>query len=514
MSGSMKAQTKVRNVNLPANVDSLLTALGVSRARYQDGMLNVHSPVNGETIGQVKETSHGEAVARIEGAHAAFHAWRLVPAPRRGELVRLLGEELRVNKEIFARLVSIEVGKAVSESLRELEETIDICDFGVGISQQLYSLTTPAECGEHQLMESWHPLGVTGIISAFDRPLTVWAQNAALALVCGNSVVWKPSEKTPLIALAMEALLERALKRFNREGGVAPEGLSAVLFGGCEIGEVVVDYPKVALVSATGSMRMGRAVGPRLARRFARALLQLGGNNTAIVTPTADVDLALRGVAVAAIGTAGQRCTTLRRLFVHESVYDTFVPRLKRAYASVMIGDPLETGTMVGPLINGTAYRRMQEALEGAKAVGGTIHGGERVLIEGAAEGYYVGPALVEIGAQKGPADCETFVPILYVMKYRDLDSVLELHNAVSQRVSSSIFTNDPRETETFLSACGSDCGLATVNIGPLGAEICGAGKAWGRRSGSDAWKAYMRRAHQLQWKTAARAWPTIDIAS
>jgi len=493
----MSVATKL---GLPDEVERLLTELGVSRPRYKDGALKVHTPITGETIGQVRATGSNEAAAAIEAAHAAFGVWRLVPAPKRGELVRLLGEELRASKDALGRLVSIEVGKIVSEGLGEVQEMIDICDFAVGLSRQIYGLTIATERGEHRMMETWHPLGVTGIISAFNFPVAVWAWNATLALVCGNSIVWKPSEKTPLTALATQALLERALARFGQDGGTAPEGLSTVLLGGRETGETLVDHPKVALVSATGSTAMGRAVGPRLAKRFARALLELGGNNAAIVTSTADLDLTLRGVAFAAMGTAGQRCTTLRRLFVHESVYDTFVPRLKHAYATVTIGNPLEAGTLVGPLIDAAAYRNMQSALEAARAAGGIVHGGERTIIDGATEAYYVRPALVEISAQTGPVVHETFAPVLYVLKYRDLDTAIELHNAVAQGLSSSIFTNDLREAETFLSARGSDCGIANVNIGPSGAEIGGAfggekETGGGRESGSDAWKAYMRRA-------------------
>jgi len=488
------------HADLAAEADALLKNLGVGRASYTEGTLAVHTPITGKLIGRVQEITAGKAAAVIEKAHAAFQVWRLVPAPKRGELVRLFGEELRANKEALGRLVSIEVGKIASEGLGEVQEMIDICDFAVGLSRQLYGLTIATERGEHRMMESWHPLGVTGIISAFNFPVAVWAWNAALALVCGNSTVWKPSEKTPLTALATQALFDRALARFTKEGGSAPEGLAAVLFGGRDIGEVLVDHAKVPLVSATGSTAMGRAVGPRLAKRFARAILELGGNNAAIVAPTADLDLTLRGVAFAAMGTAGQRCTTLRRLFVHESVYDSFVPRLKRAYASVTVGNPLESGTLVGPLIDGAAYRAMQGAIEAAKAVRATIHGGEGVAIEGAADAHYVRPALVEISSQTGPVEHETFAPILYVMKYSDFDSVLELHNAVPQGLSSSIFTNDLREAETFLSARGSDCGIANVNIGPSGAEIGGAfggekETGGGRESGSDAWKAYMRRA-------------------
>jgi aldehyde dehydrogenase (NAD+) len=496
----MSVSTKARQLDLPGEADRLLAELGASRPCYQDGALKVHTPVTGDIIGQLQETSLKEAVASIEAAHTAFCAWRLVPAPKRGELVRLLGEELRTNKAALGRLVSIEVGKIISEGLGEVQEMIDICDFALGLSRQLYGLTIATERGEHRMMESWHPLGVTGIISAFNFPVAVWAWNAALALVCGNSIVWKPSEKAPLTALATQALLERALVRFKEDGGTAPDGLSTVLFGGRQIGETLVDHPKVALVSATGSTEMGRAVGPRLAKRFARAILELGGNNAAIVTPTADLDLTLRSVAFAAMGTAGQRCTTLRRLFVHESVYDTLVSRLKHAYASVTIGNPLEASTLVGPLIDAAAYRGMERALEAAKAAGGTIHGGERVAIDGAADAYYVRPALVEMFSQTGPVEHETFAPILYVMKYSDFDTAIELHNAVAQGLSSSIFTNDLREAETFLSARGSDCGIANVNIGPSGAEIGGAfggekETGGGRESGSDAWKAYMRRA-------------------
>jgi aldehyde dehydrogenase (NAD+) len=356
------------------------------------------------------------------------------------------------------------------------------------------------ERSEHRMMETWHPLGVTGIISAFNFPVAVWSWNAALALICGNSIVWKPSEKTPLTALATEALFERVLKRFRQEGSAAPDALSIVLFGGRDIGEVLADHAKVPLVSATGSTAMGRVVGPRLARRFARAILELGGNNAAIVTSSADLDVTLRGVAFAAMGTAGQRCTTLRRLLVHESVYETFVPRLKRAYESVTVGNPLQDGNLVGPLIDGAAHASMQKALSEARAVGGRVFGGDRVTVSGADQAYYVRPALVEIAGQVGPVEHETFAPILYVIKYRDFDAALELHNSVPQGLSSSIFTNDLREAEAFLSARGSDCGIANVNLGPSGAEIGGAfggekETGGGRESGSDAWKAYMRRA-------------------
>jgi aldehyde dehydrogenase (NAD+) len=489
---------KQAQASLAAEVDQLLRSLDVPALQYTGGTLAAHSPITGEVVAQVRQTDAGGAAAAIEQAHAAFLDWRLVPAPKRGELVRLFGEELRAHKSALGRLVSLEAGKIISEGLGEVQEMIDICDFAVGLSRQLYGLTIATERGEHRMMETWHPLGITGIISAFNFPVAVWSWNAALALVCGNTVVWKPSEKTPLTALATQALFWRALQRFRKGGGTAPDGLSAVLLGGRDIGEVLVDHPKVPLVSATGSTAMGRAVAPRLAKRFARAILELGGNNAAIVAPTADLDLTLRGVAFAAMGTAGQRCTTLRRLFVHASVYDQLLPRLTRAYASVKVGNPLHDGVLVGPLIDEAAYRSMQDALEAAKAAGGRISGGERVDVGGA--GFYARPALVEIGEQTELVERETFAPILYVMKYDAFETALALHNAVPQGLSSSIFTNDLREAETFLSARGSDCGIANVNIGPSGAEIGGAfggekETGGGRESGSDAWKAYMRRA-------------------
>ncbi|QND46558.1 aldehyde dehydrogenase family protein (plasmid) [Rhizobium lusitanum] len=485
--------------DLASEVSKILTDLGVSADRYIGGTLAVTSPVTGAEIGRLKEDSAAEAKAAIDKAHDAFLAWRNVPAPKRGELIRLLGEELRAGKAALGRLVSIEVGKITSEGLGEVQEMIDICDFAVGLSRQLYGLTIATERSEHRMMETWHPLGPIGIISAFNFPVAVWSWNAALAIVCGNSTIWKPSEKTPLTALATQALFEKALKRFIAEGGDAPANLSTLIIGGRDLGEILVDHPKVPLVSATGSTAMGRVVGPRLAGRFARAILELGGNNAAIVSPTADLDLTLRGVAFSAMGTAGQRCTTLRRLFVHDSVYDQLVPRLQKAYGSVTIGNPLEQGTLVGPLIDKQAFDRMQAALGEAKSAGGKVTGGERVE-EGSADAFYVRPALVEMPAQTGPVEQETFAPILYVMKYSDFDAVLALHNAVPQGLSSSIFTNDIREAEAFVSARGSDCGIANVNLGPSGAEIGGAfggekETGGGRESGSDAWKAYMRRA-------------------
>lgn len=488
------------NLDLAHDVKKIFSELGIKSESYTGGTLAVRSPITGREIGRLPEITATDAAAAIEKAHAAFLEWRLVPAPKRGELVRLLGEELRASKEALGRLVSIEVGKITSEGLGEVQEMIDICDFAVGLSRQLYGLTIATERADHRMMETWHPLGAIGIISAFNFPVAVWSWNAALALVCGNATVWKPSEKTPLTALATQTIFERALSRYVAEGNTAPENLSTLLIGGREIGEVLVDHEKVPLVSATGSTAMGRAVGPRLAQRFARSLLELGGNNAAIVAPTADLDLTLRGVAFAAMGTAGQRCTTLRRLFVHDSVYETLVPRLAKAYQSVTIGNPLEVGNLVGPLIDKAAFEKMQKSLEAAKAAGGKVTGGERVDQNDAADAYYVRPAIVEMPTQTGPVLEETFAPILYVMKYSDFEDALRLHNDVPQGLSSSIFTNDMREAETFLSDRGSDCGIANVNIGPSGAEIGGAfggekETGGGRESGSDAWKAYMRRA-------------------
>jgi aldehyde dehydrogenase (NAD+) len=485
-------------MSVTEEIGPLLQRLGVRKEHVTDGSLAVHSPLTGECIARLPVTNAAEASATIDKAHAAFLEWRKVPAPRRGELVRLLGEELRAAKADLGRLVTLEAGKIGSEGLGEVQEMIDICDFAVGLSRQIYGLTLATERSEHRMMETWHPLGVVGVITAFNFPVAVWSWNSALAFVCGNSVVWKPSEKTPLTALAVHSLFERAVAKFNAAGTVAPAGLAALLIGGRDVGEALVDHPRVPLVSATGSTAMGRQVGPRLAARFARSLLELGGNNAAIVCPSANLDLALRGIAFAAMGTAGQRCTTLRRLFVHESVYDTLVPRLKSAYASVAVGDPREAGTLVGPLIDEAAFTRMQRALAAAKAAGGSVTGGER--ISKADAGAYVRPALVEMPKQADIVREETFAPILYVMRYKDFADAVRLQNDVPQGLSSSVFTNDMREAERFTSAEGSDCGIANVNIGPSGAEIGGAfggekETGGGREAGSDAWKAYMRRA-------------------
>jgi aldehyde dehydrogenase (NAD+) len=482
--------------DLRGETSRLLGELGVSDTLWKTGTLSVCSPITGENIAMVRASDAADVQAAIGGAHDAFRLWRTMPAPRRGELVRLLGESLRAHKAALGRLVSIETGKILSEGLGEVQEMIDICDYAVGLSRQLFGLTIASERPQHRMMETWHPIGVVGVISAFNFPVAVWSWNAAIAFVCGDPVVWKPSEKTPLTALATQALFERAAKNF----GEAPDGLSCVLIGGHDIAEALVDDPRIPVVSATGSTAMGRALAPRLAKRFARAILELGGNNAAIVGPSADLDLALRAVAFAAMGTAGQRCTSLRRLFVHESVYDRLVPRLMAVFRSVRVGNPLDPHMLVGPLIDKRAWQAMCAALAEARACGAGIAGGQRHLETEFPEAFYVAPALVEMPDQTNLVLRETFAPILYVMHYDDFETALRLHNAVPQGLSSSIFTTDMREAERFLAADGSDCGIANVNIGPSGAEIGGAfggekESGGGREAGSDSWKAYMRRA-------------------
>ena len=445
------------------------------------GELVSRSPIDGAEIGRVAIRDPGDAVARAE---RAFDSWRTVPGPRRGELVRLLGEELRAAKEPLARLVTLENGKISQEGLGEVQEMIDICDFAVGLSRQLYGLAIASERPNHRMMEQWHPLGPALVISAFNFPVAVWAWNAALALVCGDPVIWKPSEKTPLCAEAVMVLVRRALEKF----GDAPDGLVQLVQGERDVGEALVDDPRIALVSATGSTAMGLAVGPRVAQRFGRVLLELGGNNATIVCPTADLQLATRAILFSAAGTAGQRCTTLRRLIVHESIADELVARVRKLFAGVKIGDPREPGTVIGPLIDEAAFDGMKAVL------------GDKVeRVDAVQGGFYVRPAIVEADRQEGNVLKETFAPILYVLRYRDFDEAIALNNSVPQGLSSSIFTNDLREAERFVSAAGSDCGIANVNIGPSGAEIGGAfggekETGGGRESGSDSWKAYMRR--------------------
>jgi aldehyde dehydrogenase (NAD+) len=470
----------------------ILAKLGVDAMQ---GDHSIRSPIDGAEIGRVHFDDAKTIDARIAASVAAFAQWRSVPAPRRGELVRLFGEELRAHKETLGPLVALEAGKILQEGLGEVQEMIDICDFAVGLSRQLYGLTIASERPGHRMMEQWHPIGPVAVISAFNFPVAVWAWNAALALVCGDSVIWKPSEKTPLTALATQCLFERAVKRF----GDAPERLSQIVLGARNEGEALARDRRIPVVSATGSTAMGRALAPVVAARFGRALLELGGNNAMIACPSAKLALAERAILFAAVGTAGQRCTSLRRLFVHESIYDKLLPALKRAYARLPIGDPLKTGTLVGPLIDSHAFAAMERALVHAKDEGGVVTGGERVLAEAFPTAFYVRPALVEMPEQSAVVMRETFAPILYVMRYREFDNALARHNAVPQGLSSCIFTQDMQEAERFVAATGSDCGIANVNIGPSGAEIGGAfggekETGGGRESGSDSWKAYMRR--------------------
>jgi aldehyde dehydrogenase (NAD+) len=459
------------------DAEEILELAGITSA----GRLVSHSPIDGKPIGRV---TRGDPDAACERASEAFRSWRLVPAPKRGELVRILGERLREAKPILAKLITLETGKIIQESVGEVQEMIDICDFAVGLSRQLYGLTIASERPSHRMMEQWHPLGPVAVISAFNFPVAVWAWNAALALVCGNPVIWKPSEKAPLCAEMVMAIVRRALDRF----GGAPEGLIQIIQGERDIGEALADDPRVALLSATGSTRMGREVGQRVAKRFGRVLLELGGNNAAIVCPSADLALTTRSIAFSAVGTAGQRCTTLRRLIVHESIADELVTRLRQTFAQVTVGDPRRPDTLVGPLIDQDAFKAMKRVI-----------GDQLERVDAVPGGYYVRPAIVEPEAQEGTMLEETFAPILYVLRYRTFDDAIVLNNAVAQGLSSSIFTTDLREAELFVSAVGSDCGIANVNIGPSGAEIGGAfggekETGGGRESGSDSWRAYMRR--------------------
>ena len=473
----------------------ILAELGLAELSLTEGSLSVSTPIDGSELARLNSHSAADVDRAIQRAVLAFEAWRLVPAPRRGALVRLFGEELRRNKDALGRLVTLECGKILQEGFGEVQEMIDICDLAVGQSRQLFGLTIASERPGHVMRETWHPMGVCGVISAFNFPVAVWAWNAALALVCGNSVVWKPSEKTPLTALATLKIFEDAVAKF----GDAPSDLCQVILGDRKAGEVLVGSSGVALISATGSTRMGQAVGPVVAARFGRCLLELGGNNAMIVAPSADLDLALRAIVFSAAGTSGQRCTSLRRLILHEDIYDELLPRLKIVFASLSVGNPLAEGIIMGPLIDQDAHDGMQRALATAEKLGGRLTGGERVLADDYSDAFYVKPAIAEMPSQLDITKQETFAPILYAMRYRDLGEAIDMHNDVPQGLSSCIFTTDIREAETFLSAIGSDCGIANVNIGPSGAEIGGAfggekETGGGREAGSDSWRAYMRR--------------------
>jgi aldehyde dehydrogenase (NAD+) len=473
---------------------SLFKSLALAPNLAGQAGLDVFTPIDGSRLACIPSTTPEQANAAIADAHQCFLAWRDIPAPLRGQLVRAFGESVRRHKSELGRLISLETGKILQEGLGEVQEVIDICEFAVGLSRQLYGLTIASERPDHKLLESWHPLGVTGVISAFNFPMAVFAWNAALALVCGNTLLWKPSEKTPLSALALNGLLLRAAK----EQGVETKGLSEVLIGDRRIGEALVSHPLVKLVSATGSTAMGKNVGIACATLFKRSLLELGGNNAAIVCPSANMGLVVRATAFAAAGTAGQRCTTLRRLIVHRSIYPALVERLVGVYAGLPVGNPLEEGTLVGPLIDARAWEAMQAALSDARALGAKVHFGTRETGPGA--GLYARPAIVEMAEQSGPMLRETFAPILYVAPYERFEDAIAMNNAVAHGLSSALFTQDLREAEAFTSARGSDCGIANVNIGTSGAEIGGAfggekETGGGRESGSDAWKAYMRRA-------------------
>lgn len=458
----------------------------------------IHSPIDGALIADVAMASPAQMEQAIVTAHETWLRWRMLPAPRRGEFVRMLGNLFRHHKSVLAHLVTLEMGKTLRESLGEVQEVIDICDFAVGLSRQLYGLTMATERPQHRMMEQWHPLGVVGVITAFNFPMAVWAWNAALAWVCGDTVVWKPSEKTPLCALACQRLVDEALSACGWQHTYP--ALSTVVNGEAAVGHALAQHKQVALVSATGSCRMGKQVAATVAERLGRSLLELGGNNAIVVGPSADLSLALKAVAFSALGTSGQRCTTARRLFLHEHIADEFLVRLISAYASVKIGDPFDDAVLCGPLIDRKAVQAMQEALASAIAQGGKLLFGGMPLTEGVVGGHYVQPAIVAIDLQAPIVQEETFAPILYVGRYTDLIQAIDVHNAVRQGLSSALFSNDMREIELFLSVAGSDCGIANINIGTSGAEIGGAfggdkETGGGRESGSDAWKAYMRRA-------------------
>jgi len=453
------------------------------------------SPVNGKLIGTVNAATHQDYEKVINQAQQAYQSWRLVPAPKRGEIIRQMGEQFRRYKTELGTLVSYEMGKSLQEGMGEVQEIIDICDFAVGLSRQLYGLTMHSERPSHRMYEQWHPIGIVGIISAFNFPVAVWSWNSMLAWVCGDVCVWKPSEKTPLTAVACQHIIQEVLKAND-----VPEGVSCLVVGGREVGEWLSNDTRIPLVSATGSTRMGKAVGQAVGARLGRSLLELGGNNAIIITPSADLQMSIPAIVFGAVGTAGQRCTSTRRLIIHESIYDEVKQRLQKAYAQIRIGDPLDTNNHVGPLIDTTAVEHYQNAVEEIKKSGGQFLIEPMVLSGNNFEsGCYVQPCIAEVQNHWPIVQHETFAPILYLIKYATLDEAIGLQNAVPQGLSSAIFTLNMREAEQFLSQAGSDCGIANVNIGTSGAEIGGAfggekETGGGRESGSDAWKAYMRR--------------------
>ncbi|MHC4225567.1 MAG: L-piperidine-6-carboxylate dehydrogenase [Planctomycetota bacterium] len=462
-------------------------------------VLESHSPASGTLVGRVKQAGATDYETVLNAAQAAFPRWRELPAPKRGEIVRQFGNALREKKEALGDLVSMEMGKIRSEGHGEVQEMIDICDFAVGLSRQLYGLSMHSERPGHRMYEQWHPLGTVGVISAFNFPVAVWSWNAAIAWVCGNVVVWKPSEKTPLTAIACQKIAHEVFRRNGFEAG-----LSNLVIGTIEeIGERLIADRRIPLVSATGSTRMGRRVGEVVAARLGRSILELGGNNAIIVTPNADLDLALRAIAFGALGTAGQRCTTTRRVIAHSSIFEELKKRLVKVYGSARIGDPLDEKTLVGPLIDSQAVEAVQQAIAEVREGGGTILcGGERM------HGSFMRPCIAEIGPNAPIVKVETFGPLLYLIPYETLEEAVRIHNDVPQGLSSAIFTRDLLEAERFLAHAGSDCGIANVNIGTSGAEIGGAfggekETGGGRESGSDAWKAYMRRqTNTINWST------------
>jgi aldehyde dehydrogenase (NAD+) len=465
-----------------------------------NGTMLHHSPIDGALLPAVFATARGDYIKAVDDLHAAFTILRTIPAPRRGQLIKAFGEAITEHKTSLAELITLEAGKIGSEALGEVQEVIDICDFAVGLSRQLHGLTIVSERKNHRMMEQWHPLGVVGVITAFNFPMAVWAWNACIALVCGNTVLWKPSEQTPLCAIALHKLMQQVLQQFPD----FPAAVVGVVCGNRDVGQWIARDRRIALVSATGSTAMGRDVAATVAQRLGKSLLELGGNNALICAPSADLDLALRAIVFAAVGTCGQRCTSLRRLIIHNSIRAAFVQKLASAFASVRIGDPRDAKTLVGPLISAAAFNRMQTALQSAGRQGAkVISGGERIFPLASTtkldSGYYVMPALVEATADCAVMFEETFAPILYVVGYDALDEAIAINNAVSQGLSSAIFTRDLQEAERFLSAGGSDCGIANVNVATSGAEIGGAfggekDTGGGRESGSDAWKSYMRR--------------------
>jgi aldehyde dehydrogenase (NAD+) len=484
----------LKNLDISPNHAGTSTGLNWINENSNDSTVSF-SPVNGGKIGVVNNTSSNEYNKVILSATEAFKVWRMMPAPKRGEVVRQFGDELRKNKKNLGKLVSYEMGKSYQEGLGEVQEMIDICDFAVGLSRQLCGITLHSERFKHRMYEQYHPLGVVGIISAFNFPVAVWAWNAALAWVCGDVCVWKPSEKTPFCAIACQKIMATVLKNNN-----LPEGISCLINGDYHVGEFLTNDTRVPLVSATGSTSMGRIVGAKVAERFGKTILELGGNNAVIMTPDADLNIGVVGVVFGAVGTAGQRCTTTRRLIVHDSIYETVKEKLTLAYQQIKIGDPLDEENHMGPLIDVDAVKAYKNALLEIRKEGGNIIVDGGVLSgEGYESGCYVKPVIVEAKNHFNIVQTETFAPILYLMKYSNIGEAIDMQNDVPQGLSSAIITNNVREAETFLSHAGSDCGIANVNIGTSGAEIGGAfggekETGGGRESGSDAWKAYMRR--------------------